>query len=109
MTVTIDQILAGIIKYIDTEIAMKANGITKFMVYFFAPSIPKMVQTKFDEMKSMGLMDEFIDENGNINLDKAYGRAKEAISRAGKILIPKINYFVDASDVDILYNLIKGV
>lgn len=109
MTVTLEQIQAGIVKYIDVEIAPKANGLTKFAVYFFVPSLPKMINNKFNEYKSNPLFTDLFDENGNVELDEIYARAKEAMKHSGKVLIPQINYFIDEHDIDILYNLIKGV
>lgn len=107
MIVTMEQIQAGLIKYIDTEIGAKATGLTKFMVYFAAPSIPKMVAEKLNEYKENPLFSDVFDESGNIDIDKLYGRAKEAMRKSGKLLIPQLNYFVDENDIDILANLIK--
>lgn len=45
---------------------------------------------------------------GNVNLDEVYGRAKDAIKKSGKLFIPKINYFADEQDLDMLYNIIKN-
>lgn len=108
MTVTIEQIQAGIIKYIDTAMAPRANGVTKFMIYFFVPSIPKMLEQKINEFKNTNIMPELFDTEGNINLDEVYGRAKEAMKKSGKLFIPKINYFADEQDLDMLYNIIKN-
>ena len=108
MSVTIEQVQAGIIKYIDTVMAPRADGITKFMIYFFVPSIPKMLEQKIADFKSMNVMPELFDADGNINLDEVYGRAKEAIKKSGKLFIPKINYFADEQDLDMLYNIIKN-
>lgn len=108
MSVTMEQIQAGIIKYIDTAMAPRANGITKFMIYFFVPSIPKMLEQKIVDFKSMNVMPELFDADGNINLDEVYSRAKEAIKKSGKLFIPKINYFADEQDLDMLYNIIKN-
>lgn len=108
MTVTLEQIQAGIIKYIDTEIGAKASGLTKFMVYFAAPSIPAMVTAKVEEFKTNPIFADMFDENGNVKLDTVYKRAKSAISKSGKILIPKLNYFADETDVELLCNLIKN-
>lgn len=108
ITVTSEQIQAGLIKYIDTEIAAKATGLTKFMVYFTAPSIPNMVMAKISEYKTDPLFADMFDENGNVKLDNVYKRAKNAISKSGRVLIPKINYFIDETDVETICNLIKN-
>ena len=108
MTVTLDQVLAGLIKYIDSEIAPKAQGFTKFAVYFVAPSIPNILRSKFVELQQSGVISDLLDENGNIKLDDAYKRAKDAFQKSGKILLPKFNLFVDITDVEMLYNFIKN-
>lgn len=108
MIVTIEQIQAGIIKYIDMELGAKAVGVTKFMIYFFAPSIPKKVVSKLESFREADVNHEFFTEDGGVNLDEVYKRAKSAIERSGKLLIPQIDYFVDTTDVDKLYNLIKN-
>lgn len=107
MSITVEQLYVAILKYIDTEIAQKANTLTKAIIYFVSPSIPKYIVKKVDDIKDSGLVSDIFDEHGNILLDEAYTRAKDAVNKSGKILIPKINYFVDASDIDILYRLIK--
>lgn len=107
MIVTIEQIQAGIIKYIDTQLAPRAEGIMKFMLYFFTPSVPKLVVQKVNEFKSSGLAPELFDNEGNVLLDEVYKRAKEAIRKSGKLFIPKLNYFADEQDLDMLYNVIK--
>ena len=108
MTVTIEQIQAGIIKYIDAEVGAQATGLSKFAVYFFAPSIPNMAAQKIAEIKESGLMPDLFDENGNIHLDLAYKRAKAAIAKSGRVLIPKLNYFIDDSDIEKICGFIKN-
>lgn len=107
MTVTVEQIEAGLIKYIDTEIGAKATGVTKFMIYFMAPSVPKLVTSKIDACRNNPMFADMFDENGNIVFDELYKRAKEAITKSGRILIPQLNYFVDLDDIEILANLIR--
>ena len=108
MSVTVEQIEAGLVKYIDTAMAPRASGITKFMIYFFVPSIPKMVEQKINEFKQANLSPELFDADGNVDLDSVYARAKEAIRKSGKLFIPKINYFADEQDLEMLYNTIKS-
>lgn len=108
MNVNLEQIHAGLIKYIDTEVAPKATGFTKFMVYFFTPSLSNIINSRLEALKASGMVDDLFTENGLIKLDEAYHRAKQAIEKSGKVLIPQVNYFIDSSDVDRLYQLIKG-
>lgn len=108
MTVNIEQIEAAIARFIDNNLAPKADGFSKFMIYLVAPSIYKQLPKKLDELKQSGMFSDFIDEQGKIKIDELYNSAKEAMKKSGKVLIPKINYFADESDLDILYNYIKN-
>ena len=98
---------SAIIKYIDTEVGPKATGMTKFLIYFMAPSIPKLITEKVKEIQDTGLMSELFNQDGLIDIDATYARTKKALEHSGKILLPKINYFVDGDDVDALYAIIK--
>lgn len=109
MKITFEQLNKGIIQYFDTMLAPKATGITKFFIYFYIPSIPKLVQTYYDHLYSQGLLVDFVDEHGNIELEILYARASEAMSKCLKVQIPKINYWADQSDIDELYSILKGV
>ena len=108
MTVTQDQLIAGIIKYIDSDIGAKATGATKFFIYFAVPSIPSIVNKKIAELKATGMFDDMFDASGNIELDVLHKRAKEAIRKSGKLYIQQLNYFADEQDIDVLYSHIKG-
>lgn len=107
MTVTIEQLQAGVIKYIDSYLAPKATGMQKFTLYFLAPSIPNMIAVKVQEFKNSGIVSDLFDETGNIKLDDVYKRAQEAMKKSGKLYIEKLNYFADEQDVQAIYNLIK--
>lgn len=105
--VTLQQIQAGVVKFIDSYIAPKATGFTKFMIYFVTPSLYNMIEQKYKEVQASNLMPELFNESGNLNLDETFNRAKTAIQKSGKILIPGLNYFADEEDLTILYELIK--
>lgn len=108
MIVTIEQINSGVIKYIDAELGAKAVGLTKFMVYFIAPSIPQIVTTKINQLKSVEVFKNLFDENGNVNLDNLRARAMDAIKHSGKVYIQGLDYFVDETDIEKLYTYIKN-
>ena len=108
MTVKLEQIQVGFAKYIDNELGAKATGLTKFMVYFATPSIQNMLKVKINEYRSNPLFSDMFDDKGDIKLEDTYKRAKEAISKSGKILIPQINYFADEQDLELLFNYIKN-
>ena len=107
MVVTVEQFQAGIIKYIDSYLAPKATGLQKFAIYFMAPSIPNLVNSKVQEFKNNGMLSDLFDESGNIKLDDVYKRASEAMKHSGKVYIDKLNYFADEQDLQTIYNLIK--
>lgn len=109
MVVTIEQINAGVMKFVESQIMPKANDIGKFVIGFTIPSIPAKVTSMLNQYKETGMINEFFDESGNIKLDDAYQRAKDTIAKIGKIHIPQLKYNVDAEDIDILYNLIKNI
>lgn len=108
MLVNVDQITSGLIKYIDTELAPQATGMMKFMLYFVVPSIPKKVVQMTQQYRNDALFSDLFDENGNVKLDDVKVRAKEAISKIGRLYIEKLNLFIDETDVEKLYNLIKN-
>ena len=108
MTVSVEQIQSGIIKYIDSYLAPKATGIQKFTLYFVAPSLPKIISSKIQEFKNNDLFSELFDESGNIKLEETYNRAQDAIKHVGKLYIDKLNYFADEQDLQTIYNLIKS-
>lgn len=105
--VTLQQVQAGVVKFIDSYIAPKATGFSKFMIYFVTPSLYTIIEQKYKELQSSGLMPELFNETGNLNLDETYNRARTAMQKSGKILIPGLNYFADEEDLTILYDLIK--
>lgn len=108
MVVTLEQIQVGVLKYVETEIAAKATGLTKFMVYFALPSLPKMIAEKLLQAKESPLFADIFDENGNVKLAEARTRALEALKRSGKLYIKEIGYFVDETDVELIYKYIGG-
>lgn len=108
MLANAEQITAGLVKYIDTELAPKATGIMKFMIYFIAPSIPKKVSQMINQYRNDALFSDLFDETGNVKLEDVRTRAREAVSKTGRLYIDKLNLFIDESDVEKLYNLIKN-
>ena len=108
MLVNLDQIVAGLIKYIDTELIPNAAGMMKFTLYFITPSIPKKVTQMLNTYRTDALFSDLFDEAGNVKLDDVKVRAKEALSKVGRLYIDRLNLFVDESDLEKLYNLIKN-
>jgi hypothetical protein len=107
MIVNTDQIRIGVKKYIENEIAYKANGITKFMVYFVLPSVDVSVVGYVNKMRENSLFSDMFDQDGNIYLDKVYDRATFAVDKSGKVLLEKFGLSLDRSDVEKLYSYIR--
>jgi hypothetical protein len=108
MTVNTDQIRMGIKKYVEHELAQKATGVTKFMIYFVMPSIDKKVTSYLNKAQENEMFEDMFDENKNVCLDKAYDRAVYAIERSGnKILIERYGIALDRNDVEKIYSYIR--
>lgn len=107
MTVTLEQIQSGVLKYIEGEIAPKATGFTKFLIYFAIPSLPNKIQAILSNAMESGMFTDLFDESGKIKLDEAYARTKDALLKSGKIYVSQINYFIDEQDLMRVYDIIK--
>ena len=103
MMVNLEQVKIGVNNFIDREIGVKAVGKTKFAIYFFSPLIVQKVPKYLNELKDFA--PELFDENNNVDLDRFYGMAKEAIKKSGQFEFAKILF--NESDVDRLYSYIK--
>lgn len=109
MVVNNEQLIAALVKFIDTEIVPKANFWSKAMIVFVAPSLPSYVNNKIAELKQMGIISDLFDENGNIKLEELRNRCKVTIQKCGKVPIPMIGYFADEEDVERIYQIAKSV
>lgn len=107
MIVNIDQARTGVKKYIENEIAYKASGLTKFMVYFALPSIDSTVYSYINKMKTNDIFADLFDHDGNLQLDKIYDRAIFAADKSGKIYLDKFGLSLDRSDVEKIYSYIR--
>lgn len=103
MTANIEQIQNGAINFIEKEIAQKAVGLKKFGVYFFMPIIKTKVAGYLLNAKE--LMPELFDENNNVNVDKVYNMAKEAIKKSGQF--EYLGIIFNETDIDKLYGYIR--
>ena len=68
MIVNTDQIRIGVKKFIESEIAQKATGLTKFMIYFTLPSIDASVVNYLNQARGNFLFEDMFDEAGNVVL-----------------------------------------
>lgn len=106
MNISIRQFQSGIVNYIEQEIASKAVGIKKFMVYFIVPNLYDKIPVLLNKLKDNDMFkDYFVDEN-TINLDQIYNSAKTAIRKTGQIEYSGILF--NETDIDKLYTYIKN-
>lgn len=107
MIVNTDQIRIGVKKFIESEIAQKATGLTKFMIYFTLPSIDASVVNYLNQARGNFLFEDMFDEAGNVVLDKAYERAAFAIDKSGKLILDKFGIALDRSDIEKIYSYVR--
>lgn len=108
MLANTDQIRIGVKKYIENELAHKATGATKFIIYFVMPAMDKKVMDYITKMQDNEMFDEMFDDNKNIYLDKVYDRAIFAIEKSGnKILLEKYGISLDRNDIEKAYSYIR--
>ena len=108
MLVNTDQIRIGVKKFIENELAHKATGVTKFMIYFMMPGMDKKVLDYIVKMQDNDMFEEMFDENKNLYLDKVYDRALFAVDKVGnKVLLEKYGIALDRSDLEKIYSYIR--
>ena len=108
MLVNNDQVRIGVKKYIENELAQKASGLTKFMIYFMMPSMDKKVTEYICKMHENEMFEDMFDDNKNIYLDKVYDRAVFAAEKTGnKILLEKYGISLDRSDLEKIYSYVR--
>ena len=107
MMIGMDQVKTGLLNYMDQELGRKATGANKFLVYFAMPSIVQNADKMVSKISGNPLFSDVVDENGCIDIDTAYSRAKDAIRKCGTVKI--WNVIFSEGDVDSLYQHIMGI
>jgi hypothetical protein len=108
MLVNTDQIRIGVKKYVEHELAHKATGLTKFMIYFVMPSIDKTVVDYVSKMQDNEMFEDMFDENKNMHIDRVYDRAVFAVEKVGnKIFIEKYGIALDRGDIEKIYSYVR--
>ena len=69
MAVTLQQVKAGVNSYVDAELGRKAQGVTKFGVYFMLPRVDKMVDKSCDEKTIQKMREVIASQAGVENID----------------------------------------
>ena len=72
MAVTLQQVKAGIGNYADAELGRKAQGVTKFGVYFMLPRVDKLIDKYYNQAVNNPLFADMFDESGNVDIDAVY-------------------------------------
>lgn len=106
MFVNTQQIQLGATKYIEHELGQKAVGFNKFAVYFALPIVNDKIVKYVESYSENQLTKDFFDENKNVDIDRVYNMAKNAIQKSGKFMLYGIMF--EESDIDKLYGYIKG-
>lgn len=87
MFVSTQQIQIGATNFVEQEVAKYATGKEKFGYYFALPRIPRIVEDYINGYRNNIMCVDFFDENGNIDIDKLYNEAVEAIRKSGKFVM----------------------
>ena len=84
MFVSMQQVKIGFTNYVVQEVARQASGKEKFLYYLALPRAGKMAEGFINSFKDNPMAKDLFDENGNIDIDKLYGEATDAIRKSGK-------------------------
>lgn len=104
---TYERVETGVIKYIQDEIANKAPGHIKFLIYAGTFLGTTKFETMFNELKDNVIIKSLgvIDEHDDIDIDSLYCAAKKSMEKVGTVEYMGIKF--NEGDVDSLYNYIK--
>jgi len=108
MIATIEQVQRGVSAFVENEIGRRSIGLMKFSVYFMLPALPKIILNKLQSLLTLPGFDDIFDSAGNVQLDAAYARAKEAMNKIGKLELSQYHITMESADLDTLYNYIKN-
>ena len=106
MFINKNQVLVGTTNFIENELAKKAVGENKFMIYFAMPIINKKIVQYMDTYSNDPLTKDMFDENNNVDIDTVYNMAKTAVQKSGQFTLYGIIF--NENDIDRLYAYIKG-
>lgn len=104
--VNLEQIKLGVISFIDKELGEKSTGGKKFLIYFISPIMIESWVNKYSA-KLKSFTPELFDENNNVDLDRLYNMAKNAIRRSGQFEFMGIIF--NETDLDKLFAHIKSI
>lgn len=105
MFVNTEQIQLGVTRFVENELAAKAVGMNKFLLYFALPLVQKKVVQYVNSYAENPLTTEMFDKNHNVDLDAVYSMAKTAVQKSGQFIAYGIVF--NETDIDKLYNYIR--
>ena len=105
MFVNTEQIQLGVTNFIENEIAKKAVGVNKFIVYFSMPVVNKKIVQYVNKFSENEITKDFFDDNKNVDLDTIYNMSKSAVAKSGQFVLYGIVF--NETDIDKLYTYIK--
>ena len=107
MQVSVSDIPVILGKYVDAEIAPKADSVRRFGIYGFLFVIQNKVNQFLEPYSPALSAAGVLVENGTmIDLDVGYEMAKFAMEKTGKVEL--FGYLMDMSDIESLYAIAKG-
>lgn len=105
MFVNTEQLQMGVTQFIENELAAKAVGMNKFLLYFSLPLVHKQIAHYVSSFSANPLTAEMFDKNHNVDLDLLYSMAKNAVQKSGQFVA--YNIVFSESDIDKLYTYIQ--
>jgi hypothetical protein len=104
MFVNTQQVQIGITQYVEQEIAKQASGVNRYLYYLAVPRIGKIVEEYIQGYKNNAMVADLFDDNGNIDIDKLYNEAVDAMKKSGKF--PLLGIWVSEDTLRTIYNYI---
>jgi hypothetical protein len=108
--INLNQFKTALNLYLENEIASKASGVTKFLTYFVIGSM----QSRFDdyiktitENPLFALSDIYNKQTNEIDIEKLYTYAKNAMQKTGSLTMYGIIF--KPEDIDILFDYMRRV
>ena len=109
--VTLENIVNGVVKYIDTEIMPHLSGVKKIGLATYVGLAAQNTNVMFEQYSKHPAIDilNVIDEENNIDIDKIYRSIVPMFADGHKelIKIPLITEFkIDKNDIEMIYKFI---
>lgn len=103
----IGEVELGLLDYINKELAPKATGIQKFLMYTGASLGAGKLEQMFHQYKDHPVMKalDVVSDTEDIDIDKLYTAMKQAIKQVGKVEFMGILF--DEKDIDTIYKYLK--